>query len=293
MHYWRQLVSKGYVILAQNNNKDDYIKMAYIAAISIKITQSDINDVTLITDVPDAVPHHYREVFDQILPIIWYDDALDSEWKIENRWKLYHMTPYDQTIILDSDMIFLSDISHWWNYLENNHNLYITDKVLTYRNEIVTSDYYRKVFTSNNLPNTYSALTYFKKCEEADVFWKMVEIIVKNWKEFYQKYLNDHRPNFLSIDVVFALAVKILGYEDKVFSKFDYPTFVHMKGNVQNWYQQTSSWMDLAAVYLNENCQLKIGNFSQTGIFHYTEKEFLNDNVYYNYQKLFERIKDV
>ena len=283
-------MTKGYVILAQNNSKNDYVKMAYIAAMSIKITQSEINRVTLITDVPDSVPQHYREAFDKILPISWYDDALDSEWKIENRWKLYHMTPYDETIILDADMLFLSDISHWWNYLEKNHNIFITNRVLTYRNEEVVSDYYRKVFTSNDLPNTYSAFTYFKKSDEAEIFWKMVELIVKNWKEFYLKYLKNNRPDFLSIDVAFALAVKLLNYEDKVFSTIPYPTFTHMKGRVQNWRQDRANWMELAAIYFNDRCELKIGNYQQDGIFHYTEKDFINDNVYYKYQKMFERI---
>lgn len=282
-------MSKGYVILAQNNVKDDYIKMAYVAAMSIKISQLTVNNVTLITDVPDAVPHHYREAFDQILPILWYDDALTSEWKIENRWKIYHITPYDQTILIDADMLFLTDISHWWNYLEKNHELFITNKVMTFRNEEITNNYYRKVFISNNLPNTYSAFTYFKKSKEAETFWKLVELIVKNWKEFYQRYLENNKPPHLSIDVVFALAVKILGYEDKVFSKFDYPTFTHMKPYIQNWRQTKESWMDAVTVYLNDNCQLKIGNYSQEGIFHYTEKDFLNDNVYYAYQKLFKK----
>ena len=75
-------MDKGYLILAQNNDQNDYVKMAYVAAISIKISQSKVKNVTLITDVPDAVPHHYRDAFDQILPILWYDDALNSDWKI-------------------------------------------------------------------------------------------------------------------------------------------------------------------------------------------------------------------
>ena len=133
-------MTKGYVILAQNNDIDDYVKMAYVTAMSIKITQQEVKNVTLITDVPDAVPQHYRKVFDQILPILWYDDALKSEWKIENRWKLYHLTPYDETIVLDADMLFLSDINNWWNYLGKNFDLMITDKVFTYRNELIRSE---------------------------------------------------------------------------------------------------------------------------------------------------------
>lgn len=280
-------MSKGYLILAQNSGPNDYVSMAAAAALSIKATQSKVNNVTLITDILDAVPHHYRDgVFDQMLPIKWYDDALNSDWKIENRWKLYHMTPYEETVVIDADMLFLSDVSHWWDYMGKNFDLLITDKVFTYRNELVIDSYYRKTFRDNNLPNCYSAFTYFKKSDVAKEFWALVEIIVKDWKEFYQKFIKESKPKNLSIDVAFALAVKILGIEDQVFSSFEYPTFTHMKSRDQGWMTHSDNWMDHAGVYFNDKCQLKIGNYQQMGIFHYTEKKFLNEWMVLNYQKM-------
>lgn len=279
-------MTKGYLILAQNNTKDDYIKMAYLLAMSIKLTQTKINRVTLVTDVLDAVPKHYKQMFDQILPIKWYDDALDSEWKIENRWKLYHMSPYEETVILDADMLFLTDISHWWKYMSKHHDLLITDKVFTYRNELIEKSQYRKIFRENSLPNCYSAFTYFKKSSLSKEFWDLVEIIVKDWKVFYQRYLKESKPNYLSIDVVFSLAVKILDIEDQVFSSFDYPTFTHMKSRDQKWLTYTDNWTDHAGVYLTKECKLKIGNYQQTGIFHYTEKSFLNEDKVLKYENI-------
>lgn len=281
-------MSKGYLILAQNNSSSDYIRMAYVLALSIKNSQKEVKSVSLITDVIDAVPNHYKQVFDHIIEIPWYDDALTSEWKIENRWKIYHITPYDETILLDADMLFLTDISNWWKYLSKNYDLFITSNVLTYRNETVTSDYYRKAFVDNTLPNTYSALTYFKKSQLAEEFWTLVEIIVKNWEKFYDRFLLKSKPKHLSIDVVFALAVMILDIEDKVFSKFDYPTFTHMKSKVQNWITVTDDWMDYGAVYLTKDGSLKISNYQQTGIFHYTEKKFLNEYVECVYETLYK-----
>jgi hypothetical protein len=270
------MTTKGYLILAQNNSTDDYVSMAYALALSIKLSQTDITSVSLITDVPDAVPHHYKDLFDHIIQIPWFDDAYNSDWKIENRWKIYHVSPYDQTVLLDADMIFLTDIGHWWRYLENNHDLFITDTVFTYRNEIVTDTYYRKAFEDNNLPNTYSAFTYFKKSELAEEFWKTVEIIAKNWQVFYNKFLPNSKPKHLSMDVVFSLAIKILGIEDLIISRFNYPTFVHMKSKVQNWQSSSDNWMNHVSTHFNKPNILKIGNIQQSGIFHYTEKKFLD-----------------
>jgi hypothetical protein len=284
------MLTKGYLILAQNNSSDDYVRMAYVLALSIKTSQKSVTSVSLVTDVVDAVPEHYKSVFDHVIEIPWYDDALSTEWKVENRWKIYHVTPYDETVLLDADMLFLTDISHWWNHLNKNYDLFITSSVLTYRNEIVTNNYYRKVFTENNLPNTYSAFTYFKKSQLAEEFWTLVEIIAKNWQEFYDRYLPNFRPKFLSMDVVFALAAKILDIEDQITTKFDYPTFVHMKSRVQNWVTVTEDWMDYGGVYLNRQGALKISNYQQIGIFHYTEKKFLNNHIEYVYEDLYKEI---
>ena len=282
--------TKGYVILAQNNNSSDYVRMAYVLALSIKISQKEITSVSLVTDIVDAVPEHYKSVFDYVIEIPWYDDALDSEWKIENRWKIYHVTPYDETVLLDADMLFLTNIDNRWNFLNNNYDLFITSDVLTYRNEIVTNSYYRRAFVDNNLPNTYSAFAYFKKSKLAEEFWTLVEIIAKNWQFFYDRYLPNSKPRHLSIDIVFALAVKILDIEDQVTTTFDYPTFVHMKSRVQNWITVTDNWMDYGGIYLNRQGSLKISNYRQTGIFHYTEKKFLNDHIEYVYEYLYKEM---
>ena len=279
-------MTKGYLVLAQNN-KENYIEMATFLAMSVKITQSDINSISLITDMPEEVPYYHRGVFDHIIKLP-YDDAKDSEWKIENRWKLYHLTPYDETIILDADMLFLNDMSNNWKYLEKNHELFITNCVQTYRNEIIKDDFYRKAFTKNLLPNTYSAYSYFKKTELSLEFWKWVEIICKNWKDFYKEFLVESRPNHLSIDVVFALAVKIMGIENKVFPSFDFPTFTHMKGCVQNWNQQIDPWHNYIDSYFTKDMSIKLGNFQQQGILHYTEKGFLDKrrkNILYRLYK--------
>lgn len=280
--------TKGYLILAQNNSSSDYVKMAYVLALSIKLSQTEVTSVSLITDVPDSVPSHYKEVFDHVIKIPWYDDALETEWKIENRWKIYHITPYDETILLDADMLFLSNIDNRWKYLSTNYDLFFTLDVLTYRNEIVSNEYYRKVFVENDLPNVYSAFTYFKKSAIAEEFWTLVEIIAKNWQEFYNRFLINSKPKHLSMDVVFALALKILGIEDQTTASFKYPTFVHMKSRVQNWHNTTDDWTDHAGVYLNRQGKLKISNYQQTGMFHYTENKFLTNHVEYVFEDLYK-----
>lgn len=267
-------MSKGYVILAQNSKHGDYLQMAYTLALSIKVTQSDTTSVSLITDVTDAVPYHYRSVFDNIIEIPWYDDAYESEWKIENRWKIYHITPYDETIVLDADMLALTDISHWWTHL-NRYDMCFVTKPITYRNEPITETFYRKVFVENDLPNFYSAFMYFKKSDFAHRYWKMVELITKNWQVFYSRFLTESKPKHLSMDVTYALAAKLMDIQDMLIAP-DYINFVHMKGRCQNWRSNSDDWRKCVAAYIDNLGNLKVGNYKQSGLFHYTEKDFVS-----------------
>jgi hypothetical protein len=270
-------MSKGIVVLAQNSNGIDYIKQAYALALSLKNTQKENTPISIITN--DLVSDHYRSVFDQVIEIPWGDSSQDSRFKVENRWKIYHASPYEKTLVLDTDILVLDDLSSIWNTFEN-YKVYYTSKVKTYRNELVSSDYYRKAFTYNTLPSLYSAVHYFEKSDFAKEFYKWVELITNNWQLFYGKYVSEYYPERPSMDVTAALAAKIMDVENYITNyKNDPVTFVHMKTHAQGWDSPPDSWMSAVASYLNDDCRLKIGNFQQHGIFHYTEKNFLTEKI--------------
>ena len=281
------MMSKGYLIFAQNNKTDDYVRMAYALALSIKVSQNNVNAVSLVTDIVDAVPNHYKDIFDNVIAVPWSDHSYFSSWKIENRWKLYSISPYDETVILDADMLFMSSIDNWWEYLSNSHDMCFVTKSMTYRGDVADDSYYRKTFIDNNLPNVYSAFFYFKKSDKISNYWNTVKMITLNWKTFFQKFLSQNVPNRLSMDVVFALAAKIHGINDDITSSFGYPTIIHMKPYAQGWKAPEDSWINLVGSYMNSQGILKIGNYQQSGIFHYTEKEFLTDHIVKVYENLY------
>jgi alpha-N-acetylglucosamine transferase len=260
------MTSKGYLVLAQGG----YSSMAEILAESIRKTQTKISNISIITDeVIDST------LFDKVIQIPQDDLAKDNGWKIHNRVYFYDLSPYDETVILDADMLFLSDVSHWWN-LFNFYDILITENVLTYRGEKVIDSPYRKTFNANNLPNCYSAFTYFKKCKKAKDFFDLLKIIISNWDDWTMRYAPEFRQKFPSIDLAMAISAKIMGIEEEIFSKFDYPTFTHMKTGCQNWKQALShkNWSDI--VSLSQSPQgIKIGGYLQQGILHYVEKDLL------------------
>jgi hypothetical protein len=267
-------MSKGHVFLAQNSDIS-YVTQAYALALSIKLNNKQHNQTCLITC--DSVPDEYKHAFDYVVSIPWGDDAEESTWKIENRWKIAHATPFKENLVYDTDMLVLSSNDHWWDHFKNK-SVCLTTNVLDYKGRIIDNDYYRKTFTNNNLPNVYTGVHYFKKSSQGYEFYKWLEVITKNYQDFYDKFLPNSKQKFCSMDVNAALAVMFMGTPDEMMSTVA-PTFTHMKPAIQSWTTTPTNWKSHVGVNFNSDKQLKVGNFLQTGVFHYTEDEFLTNSI--------------
>jgi hypothetical protein len=265
-------MSKGHVFVAQNSNIN-YVRQAYALALSIK-ANNKINRTCIITN--DEIPNEYIHAFDHVVKIPWSDLSERSSWKIENRWKVIYASPFDKSLVYDTDMILLDSNDHLWDFLENK-DLCFTSLVKDYRYNLITSDHYRKTFTSNNLSNVYTGLFYFNKSKQSYDFFKWLEIIVNNWSRFYIEHLKKHQQDFCSIDVSASLALKFMNCENLAGNS---PlSFTHMKPAIQGWKNIPHNWSSVLSTYMDNNCTLKVGNYTQRGLFHYVEDEFLTDDI--------------
>ena len=57
-----------------------------------------------------------------------------------------------------------------------------------------------------------------------------------------------------------------------------------MKSKIQNWSGPSQNWQDCVGVYVNKDCEVKIGNHKQSGIFHYTENSFVTNEIIERYR---------
>jgi hypothetical protein len=267
------MMSKGFLIFADNNPSNDYHKMAYALALSIKNTQKKINSVTLVT-TQQNVDHRYSQIFDKI--IVTSSLVEDERFKTSSRSSLYELSPYDQTVVLDSDMIFTDDISRYWNYLEGR-NLYYTSSVKDYRGNFVDNIYYRKDLIDANLPIVYNALYYFKKSDYSKKFFDLVSLVNSNWKDFYKIFFKNVDVMIPSMDVTTAIALSLM--DIVVDSTGSVLSFVHMKPMLQDWDTVHENWTDVLGIYFNKDGKLKLGNYLQPEIIHYVEETFLTDDI--------------
>lgn len=274
---------RGFLVLAQNTDTVDYIKQAYALALSIKASQQTVTSISLVTN--DVVPEEYVEIFDQIIPIPWIDESKDSTLKAENRWKLYYTSPYYETIVLDTDMLLLEDISLWWEYC-SNYDLKFCSRIKNYKLDVVNDTYHRKAFIANHLTNPYFALHYFKKCPTAEQFYKVLEFISNNWEWCYTKFAPVEYQNWLSMDLASAIAIEIMGLQSEVVDVSSPMEFIHMKVPIQGWSPMPASWQDTVPFMLNSKGELIVGNIKQSKLFHYVEKNFITTKILTKLQEL-------
>ena len=262
----------GYLIIVAEHETIDYVQLAYGLALSIKNTQRPgFDQVALVIGNKQKLQNIKSDwVFDHVI-----------EWDQETFWDgrswMDQLSPFDNTVCLDADMLFLRDYSHWAEYFIENSELYITNKSFTYRGETVVDQHYRKTFVKNQLPNLYSFYTFFKKDSElAKEFFDLGRDIIKNPVEFSNMFLSEYKPKILGTDEAFALAAKLLDITDVISYDLDFPRVVHMKPMIQNWPWPADAWSDHVGFYLNKKGQLKIGNYQQQDIVHYVEKDKMN-----------------
>lgn len=263
----------GYLIFAAPNEKIDYLKIAYACALTIKSTQKQGYDkVALVIDKKERLAEIKSSwVFDHVI-----------EWNEAEGWDgrsfMDQLSPWDNTVCIDADMLFLRDHSHWIDYFVENCDLYICNSAYKVSGEKITSDYYRKTFTRNSLPNLYSMWTFFKKDQYTE-FFDLNREIISNPVEFKNMFLKECTPKVVGTDEAFALSAYLLGIDNEIAYDLDFLKIVHMKPMVQDWPWEVDRVTDQNGFYLNTEGQLKIGNFQQYYPVHYVEKDIITDEV--------------
>jgi hypothetical protein len=248
---------RGYVIVAFGDIK--YKKCADTLCKSI-YNVMPYAKVSLITD------GHHSDLYDRIIVV---DGRDGSEWALANDYLVYEHSPYEYTIKLEADMYIPSSIEYWWEVLKDRE-LNISTTIRDFRGNISTNDYYRQTFVKSKLPQTYNAITYFKKGELSQRFFSLVRDIFENWSEYVQllEYTSEDRP---TTDVVYGIAAKIIGIEHCTLPTFTEFSMVHMKPAING--NTTSRWYE-EMVYEIHGDVFRINTYPQMSPVHYHNKEF-------------------
>jgi len=264
----------GFITIAQNS-KYNYLELAYLQALSIKIVMPN-SKYAVIADKPTIqdFQEKYWTVIDYVIPI-QNDYARNQDQKFNNEWQVYNLTPFNETIKLESDILITRDISHWINAFRTR-DLVLSTGIKNYQQVNSDCRYYRQLFDINELPDVYNGLMYFKysETETALKFFNIAREIYIHWDKI-QNVLTRCVNVPASTDLVYSLAAKILGVENCTLP-LDWINFVHMKPAINNWpevpwYKAVITEMDAPMI--------RIGNLNQYHPVHYFEKDWAKEII--------------
>ena len=252
------LAERGYLIPAIDTNTVDYLSCAVQLAQSIRQWHPDANISVL------SVKRCSDPVFNHVIPLPYGDLG-----GYANDWQVFAASPYRQTIKLEADMICASPIDHWWTLFEQR-DVVVSQGARTFYDQPAESRYYRKIFDTNQLPDVYNAITYWRLSKTAKEFFDVVRQIFEQWNS-YKKILKfpDDVP---TTDVVYAMAAVIMGAENITLPPGLGPTIVHMKRYINPI--QTDDW---TKELVWENNPFRINTVAQFGLVHYHIKEWANE----------------
>lgn len=244
-------MDKGFVIMAQG---DDYVKCAKALELNIKSIMPDSN-VTIITT--------------EMLP--YGDQAPNTLWKLQNDWQVYEASPYEYTIKLESDMYLPRSIDYWWDVFKDR-DVAVNTKIRNVKQELTDIKPYRNFIVDNNLPDTYNAITYFKKSTLAQRFFEIIRDVFENWDD-YKTVLKCNKDELATTDWAYAIACHILGEENTTLPQFNDFSMVHMKQFINNL--PTERWTD---TFIHEILPhtFRINTIAQQYPVHYHIKDFAN-----------------
>lgn len=283
-------MSKGFVTFAQNTDTVDYLRLAYCQALNIKSLHpaakyAVICDKNTILKIEEK----HKKVFDHIIELPHDENHPDSNWKLANEYQVFFLTPFKETIKLESDLMFTRNIDHWWTAFRLR-DIVLSTGCKTYRQELATSRLYRKFFDDNELPDVYNGLMYFRYSKTANHFFMTAKQVLQNWPTLRDTVFKNCRENTPSTDVLYAITAKIIGVENCTIPSMDFLNFVHLKPGLNGWGNTDQSWQDIVIHYRDKH-MINVHNLNQYHPVHYYDKLYVTEELLNEYERAYDNSK--
>lgn len=271
---------QGFASIAQNTDIN-YLELAYVQAMSIKLTMPNSQYAVIVDQqTAECMMDKHRKVFDYVITLP-QDNAANDRWKLSNEWQIFYLTPFKETIKLESDLIFTRSVAHWWHSFRLK-NIVLSLGCKDYQQHTSNCRKYRQLFDDNQLPDVYNGLMYFRYSQESADFFNLARQIFLNWDHIKDNILKNCRDEIPTTDVVYALSAKILGVEKCTLPVLDFINFVHMKSAINGLSQQIP-WYD-SVLSETELPMVRINNINQYYPLHYYDKSWISGDFIKDYE---------
>ena len=254
----------GFLSVACNTHEVDYLRLAYLQAQNIKHTQKNNKYAVLVdTKTHAQVTNKQRLVFDYIIEVPEHNFGPFGAEAF-----LFDLTPFKETIKLESDLLFTRSIDHWIDTFRLQE-MVLSTGCRNYKQELSNVRKYRKMFDDNHLPDTYNGLMYFRYTKTARDFFDTAKKIFQEWNTVCNS-LKNCRDTVPTTDAVFALSAQIVGRELCTLPSADFINFVHMKPAI-NEFNEDLKFNEVFVTEQDGN-MIRINNINQYYPVHYYNK---------------------
>lgn len=208
-------MSKGVFLIAKNNGFIDYVKQAVFLARRIKRHLGV--PVTIATDSKDYLIDTFgTQDFDKIIPLdyadninprYFFDGSLSKKsasFKNSNRANVYDLSPYDETLLMDTDYIVSNDLLK--SCFESNSDLMLykkSDDIAKVRDE----DEFKNI-SNTSVEFYWATVVFFRKTATNKIFFDLIKHIEEEWNHYRRVY--QITSKLFRNDFAFSIAIHIM-----------------------------------------------------------------------------------
>ena len=190
--------SKGCLITAFNNEKHDHLKMAVAAA--DRVVQHLNIPVTIVTDDETAdIGLHNLIIATKPTANL----RKDFTWYNLSRTDLYDISPYDRTLIIDSDYYICTD--NLLAHINGSADFIMTRDVYNVRTGTVE----RYKLGNTQIDMYWATVAIFNKCEEVHSIFELAKHVQKHYVYYSELYGFKRIP--VRNDYIFTIACHLIG----------------------------------------------------------------------------------
>ena len=196
--------SKGVLLFAFNSKVVDYVSIANQTS---RLIRKNLNlPITLITDVNENISDIYDTIIrvdNQSSNFRFTKDGKTTEWRNSDRYRAYELSPYNETLLIDTDYLVL-----------DNSLLKLFKQPFDYRlmfNMQTPKALNNDEMGPQSLPMVWATVALFRKTERARLFFSLVGRIQRNY-HYYRNLFGIREGSFRN-DYAFSIAnIMLNGY---------------------------------------------------------------------------------
>ena len=215
-------MTQGVLLFAQNNHTIDYVKQAIYCAKKIKKHLK--LEVALATDnieyLKTTYPY-YNKYIDHVIELEYYtteqtrrfrDGTMakkDLEWRNHKRSSAYDITPFDETIVMDTDFIVGNDIL--LKAFDTDEDFLIYRHITDVNMDRPDEHRFNKI-SDRSVDMYWATVFYFKKTKFMKSFFDLLDHIRENWH--YYRLIHQIPTKLFRNDYSFSMAIHMFnGFE--------------------------------------------------------------------------------